>query len=117
MLWIAGFDVIYGTQDIEFDRKYGLWSIPSFFGLKSALWIAKGMHLIMLLLLLFLYYLRDLNWMYLVGLGIAALLLLMEHGIIKPNQPKLMKIASYHLNQVISIVIVACTLMDFFLIS
>jgi 4-hydroxybenzoate polyprenyltransferase len=117
MLWIAGFDIIYGTQDIEFDRKHGLWSIPSFFGLKSALWMAKGLHLVMLLLLLFLYYFRDLSWMYLIGLGIATILLMTEHGIIKPNQPKLMKIASYNLNQVISMVIVSCTLLDFFLIS
>lgn len=117
MLWIAGFDVIYGTQDIEFDRTHGLWSIPSFFGLKSALWMAKGMHAIMVLLLLCLYFFRDLSWMYLIGLGIAAILLMVEHGIIQPNKPALMKIASYHLNQVISMVIVACTLLDFFLVS
>lgn len=117
MLWIAGFDVIYGTQDIDFDRKHGLWSIPSFFGLKMALWMAKGMHFVMLVLLLFLYYFRDLSWMYLIGLGIAAILLMTEHGIIKPNQPKLMKIAAYNLNQVISMVIVACTLIDFFVIA
>lgn len=117
MLWIAGFDVIYGTQDIEFDRKHGLWSIPSFFGLKIALWMAKAMHIIMLILLLFLYYFRDLSWMYLIGLGIAAILLMTEHGIIKPHQPKLMKIAAYNLNQVISMVIVSCTLLDYFLIA
>ncbi|WP_438347823.1 UbiA-like polyprenyltransferase [Paenibacillus sp. FA6] len=117
MLWIAGFDVIYGTQDIEFDRTHGLWSIPSFFGLKSALWMAKGMHAIMVLLLFSLYFFRDLSWMYLIGLGVAAILLMVEHGIIQPNKPTLMKVASYHLNQVISMVIVACTLLDFFLVS
>ncbi|MHA0857089.1 UbiA-like polyprenyltransferase [Paenibacillus sp. CMAA1364] len=116
MLWIAGFDIIYGTQDIEFDRAHGLWSIPSSFGLKSALWIARGMHMIMLLLLLFLYFFRDLGWMYLIGLGIAAILFMVEHGIIQPSKPTLMKVASYQLNQVISMVIVVCTLIDFFFI-
>lgn len=117
MLWIAGFDIIYGTQDIEFDRSHGLWSIPSFFGLKSALWMAKGMHLVMILLLLGLYYARHLSWIYLVGLGIASILLMTEHGIIKPSNTKLMKVASYNLNQVISIVIVFFTLIDFFFVG
>lgn len=114
MLWIAGFDIIYGTQDIEFDRNQGLWSIPSIFGLRWALWIAKGLHCIMVMLLLSLYLFRDLNGMYLLGIGIATVLLLIEHGLIKPSNRKVMKVASYHLNQVISMVIVVCTLLDFF---
>lgn len=51
--------------------------------------------------------------MYLVGIGIATLLLMTEHKIIKPSNRKLMKVASYNLNQVISIVILLCTLIDF----
>ncbi|AWB43243.1 4-hydroxybenzoate octaprenyltransferase [Paenibacillus sp. CAA11] len=117
MLWIAGFDIIYGTQDIEFDRSQGLWSIPSYFGLNLALWIAKGLHFIMVLLLLFLYVFRDLGWLYLTGIGIAVLLLLAEHNIIKPTNKRLMHIASYNLNQVISMVILFCTLGDYFLVN
>ncbi|ANS76824.1 4-hydroxybenzoate octaprenyltransferase [Paenibacillus yonginensis] len=115
MLWIAGFDVIYGTQDIEFDRSIGLWSIPSYFGLHNALWIAKGMHAIMVFLLLFLYVWQGLGWLYLIGIAIAVLLLLTEHNLIKPTNPKLMKIASYNLNQVISMTILAFTLVDYFI--
>ncbi|WP_379127951.1 UbiA-like polyprenyltransferase [Paenibacillus sp. sgz500958] len=114
MLWIAGFDIIYGTQDIEFDRRHGLWSIPSFFGLENALRISKALHFIMVLLLLFLYVWRDLGWMYLVGIGIATVLLMTEHQIIKPSNRQLMKVASYNLNQVISMVILLCTLVDYF---
>ncbi|MNW56321.1 prenyltransferase [compost metagenome] len=117
MLWIAGFDIIYGTQDIDFDRRNGLWSIPSFFGLENALRISKGLHFIMILLLLFLYLWRDLGWMYLVGIGIATLLLMTEHRIIKPHNRRLMKVASYNLNQVISMVILLCTLIDYFFVS
>lgn len=117
MLWIAGFDIIYGTQDIEFDRKNGLWSIPSFFGLKNALLISKGLHFIMVMLLLFLYLWRDLGWMYLTGIGIATLLLMTEHQIIKPSNRKLMKVASYNLNQVISMVILLCTMIDYFYVN
>lgn len=117
MLWIAGFDIIYGTQDIEFDRKNGLWSIPSFFGLKNALLISKGLHFIMVMLLLFLYLWRDLGWIYLIGIGIATLLLMTEHQIIKPSNRKLMKVASYNLNQVISMVILLCTMIDYFYVN
>lgn len=117
MLWIVSFDIIYGTQDIDFIRRHGLWSIPSFFGLENALRISKGLHFIMILLLLFLYLWRDLGWMYLVGIGIATLLLMAEHKIIKPSNRKLMKVASYNLNQVISMVILLCTLIDYFYVN
>lgn len=115
MLWIAGFDIIYATQDIEFDRKNGLWSIPSIFGLEDALFIARSLHLIMMLLLLSLYWIQHMGWIYLLGLGIALILLLTEHRVIKPSNRKMMKLASYKLNQVISMVILICTMTDYFL--
>ncbi|MNO08850.1 prenyltransferase [compost metagenome] len=55
--------------------------------------------------------------MYLVGIGIATLLLMTEHRIIKPHNRRLMKVASYNLNQVISMVILLCTLTDYFYVS
>ncbi|GGF93633.1 4-hydroxybenzoate octaprenyltransferase [Paenibacillus albidus] len=114
MLWIAGFDIIYGTQDIDFDRRHGLWSIPSFFGLENALRISKGLHFIMIMLLLLLYLWRDLGWIYLVGIGLATMLLMTEHKIIKPSNRRLMHVASYNLNQVISMVILFSALADYF---
>ena len=117
MLWIAGFDIIYGTQDIDFDRRHGLWSIPGLLGLEDGFRGTRGRLFSLSVLLLFLYLWRDLGWMYLVGIGIATLLLMTEHKIIKPSNRKLMKVASYNLNQVISIVILLCTLIDFFYVS
>lgn len=116
MLWIAGFDIIYGSQDIEFDRNHGLWSIPSIFGLKNGLRIAAGLHSIMVLLLMSLIPIRQLGWIYILGIGISIVLLLTEHKIIKPSSRKVMKVASYNLNQVISMVILICTLCDYYLI-
>lgn len=115
MLWIAGFDIVYGTQDIEFDRNHGLWSIPSIFGLKNGLRIAAGLHCIMVLLLIALIPIRQLGWLYMAGVAIAILLLMTEHKIIKPSNRKLMKVASYNLNQVISMIILFFTVGDFFL--
>lgn len=114
MLWIAGFDIIYGTQDIEFDRKTGLWSIPSYFGLENGLMISKGLHAIMVLLLIALYFIRDLGPFYLSGIALAAVLLAVEHNIVKPANRRRMNLASYNLNQVISMIILFFTLTDFF---
>ncbi|RCX13579.1 4-hydroxybenzoate polyprenyltransferase [Fontibacillus phaseoli] len=115
MLWIAGFDIIYGSQDIEFDKNHGLWSVPSIFGLKNGLRIAAGLHLIMVLLLITLIPIRHLGWLYIAGIAISILLLMMEHKMIKPSNRKVMSVASYNLNQVISMVILFFTLGDFFL--
>ena len=49
--WVAGFDIIYALQDEEFDRKHGLHSVPAWLGLKKALIVSKGFHLISFLLL------------------------------------------------------------------
>lgn len=116
MLWIAGFDIIYGSQDIDFDRSHGLWSIPSAFGLKNGLRIAAGLHFIMVLLLIALIPIRHLGWIYILGIILAILLLMTEHKIIKPANRKRMNVASYNLNQVISMIILFCTLCDFFLL-
>lgn len=117
MLWIAGFDIIYATQDIDFDRKQGLRSIPSAFGMVPSLWFSRLLHAVMLSLLLGLGLFRDAGWIYFAGLGLTLILLLIEHGLVKPGSPRLMKIASYNLNQVISVIILGATLLDFFLLG
>src|SRR5246127_5398323 len=45
--WVGGFDVLYACQDYDFDRQAGLHSLPRYFGIRGALWIARGFHLIM----------------------------------------------------------------------
>ncbi|ANA80718.1 4-hydroxybenzoate polyprenyltransferase [Paenibacillus vortex V453] len=116
MLWIAGFDIIYATQDIEFDRNTGLFSIPGVFGLKGALLISRSLHGIMVMLLVSLYVIQGLGWLYLTGIIISMLLLATEHRIIKPSSRKVMNLASYNLNQVISMTILFFTLADQFLL-
>ncbi|MCY6484743.1 putative 4-hydroxybenzoate polyprenyltransferase [Clostridium aestuarii] len=111
-LWVAGFDIIYGTQDIKFDRENGLFSIPAKFGLKGALVIAKGFHCIMILLLIALYYIMNLTWIYLTGVFIATILLGIEHYIISPSNEKKMKVAAYSINQIISPLILLFTILD-----
>ncbi len=46
VLWVAGFDVIYALQDVDFDRTTGLFSIPSRLGVEAALWLSRSAHLL-----------------------------------------------------------------------
>ncbi|MBU3091984.1 putative 4-hydroxybenzoate polyprenyltransferase [Clostridium sp. CF011] len=114
-LWVAGFDIIYATQDIDFDRKAGLFSIPAKFGLKGALYISTLFHFIMILLLFSLYFIMHTGLIYLFGIFISAILLALEHYIVSPTNEKKMKIASYHINQVVSVLIFVFTVLDMFI--
>lgn len=114
-LWVAGFDIIYGTQDIDFDKSNGLFSIPVKFGLKGALFISSMFHFIMILLLVFLHIIMDTGIIYLIGIAIAAGLLALEHYMVSPNNEKKMKFVSYNINQVVSVLIFIFTMIDAFL--
>ena len=111
-LWVAGFDIIYGTQDIAFDRQNGLFSIPAIFGLQRALRISRLFHFMMILLLISLYFLMALSWIYLLGIFISAVLLGIEHYMISPANAAKMKIASYNINQIVSLLIFLFVLLD-----
>ena len=104
LLWVAGFDVLYACQDFEHDRKAGLNSVPQAFGLGVAFWIARAMHLGMLLMLLWLVRLFGLGPLADVGVGTVAALLLYEHSIVSPRDLRRMNAAFFTLNGVISVV-------------
>jgi 4-hydroxybenzoate polyprenyltransferase len=79
LLWIAGFDIIYATQDHEFDRQRGLHSLVVRLGIPGALRISKVLHALMWFCLLILGWLGDLGLAFQVSLGIVAILLLYVH--------------------------------------
>src|SRR4030065_653129 len=80
LLLFAGFDVFYAMQDIDFDKKHGLYSIPSAFGIKTSLRIARLFHLITIAMLLGLMPIFNLGVLYLFGVLIASALMLYEHS-------------------------------------
>ena len=114
-LWVAGFDIVYGTQDIDFDRKEGLHSIPAFFGYEGALWIARLFHFTMWCLLVVLAFFTHLGSVYLIGVLISGVLLCIEHGLVDPKHRLKMNFAAYHINQIISILLVCMAALDLFL--
>ncbi len=104
MLWVGGFDVLYACQDFEHDRKVGLNSIPAAFGLDGAFWIARGMHLAVVGLCLWMDRLFGLGVVGYVGTAVVAALLMYEHSIISPRDLRRMNAAFFLLNGVISVV-------------
>ena len=115
--WTVGFDIIYACQDIDFDRKEGLYSIPSRFGISRSLIIARLFHLITAVGLLMLYWLSDLSWLYLVGLFVSYVIMVYEHTILKPNDLSRLNTAFFTLNGVLSCVMFTFTLIDLVIAS
>jgi 4-hydroxybenzoate polyprenyltransferase len=116
MFWVAGFDILYGLQDIEFDRKQGLYSIPSIFGIRAALWTSRLFHLITITLLLNLIPIFNLGASYLIGVLIASGLLLYEHSLVKPHDLSKLNIAFFNMNGYISITVFVFTLFNYLII-
>lgn len=111
-LWTAGFDVLYACQDMDHDRKEGLHSIPSRFGITRALWIARGFHTLTAAGLFSLIWLADLSWFYIVGMIIAYLILIYEHRLVSPNDLTRLNTAFFTMNGVLSIVLFTFTIVD-----
>jgi 4-hydroxybenzoate polyprenyltransferase len=111
-LWVAGFDIIYGSQDVDFDRGEGLYSIPGVFGVKNALLISSAFHVAAILILVYLFFLTHMGWLYLVGVGIDAALLILEHRMVSPTDLKNVKLASYNINEIVSVVFFVFSTID-----
>jgi 4-hydroxybenzoate polyprenyltransferase len=105
--WVGGFDILYACQDFDFDRQAGLHSIPRHFGIRNALWIARGFHLLMVALLIALLASFALGKLAAFGVLLVILLLLYEHSLVKANDLSKLNAAFFTLNGVISILFFA----------
>jgi 4-hydroxybenzoate polyprenyltransferase len=112
ILWVGGFDVLYACQDFEHDRKVGLFSVPATFGLETAFWIARAMHLAMIALLFVMLHVFGLGMIALVGMCLVVALLAYEHSIISPRDLTRMNAAFFTLNGIISVVFFASVAAD-----
>jgi len=104
MLWVAGFDMIYACDDVDFDRQARLHSVPARFGVAGALRLAAVCHLgmVVLLLLLPLVY-GQFGPIYLAGVTAIAALLAYEHWLVRPDDLSRVNRAFFHVNAVVSI--------------
>lgn len=111
-LWVGGFDTIYSLQDIDFDRKNGLYSIPTAFGVKNALNISFASHIMMLGMLVGLMTVLKLSIVFKAGLIVIALLILYEHTLVRPDNFNKIPVAFFNVNAAVSLSMLIFTVMD-----
>jgi len=105
MFWVAGFDLIYALQDIEFDRKAQLFSLPSKFGPGPALRVSTLFHAGTVILLVATAMLTQLGWMAYAGIGIVAGILYWEHRLVTPEDLSRIDVAFFNLNGYVGILL------------
>jgi 4-hydroxybenzoate polyprenyltransferase len=106
--WVGGFDILYACQDLEFDRAAGLKSIPVRFGVRGSLQMSRVMHVVAVACLAGLGTIADLGPVYLVGVGIVALLLVYEQSLVSEHDLSQVKRA-FDLNGYVGILYFAST--------
>ena len=114
LFWVAGFDIIYACQDVDFDRQARLASIPAWLGVKPALRAALACHMLMLTCLLGLYALAapPLGFIYLGGVLVVAALLAYEHSLVRPDDLSRVNQAFFQVNAIISLGLFGVVLAD-----
>lgn len=113
--WVGGFDVIYACQDAEFDRKAGLYSLPSRLGIPKALKLAAFSHVICLACLFAFWWVSGLGLIFLAAVVIVAGLLLYEHSIVRPDDLSRAGVAFFQINALISIGLLVAGIADLLL--
>ena len=105
LLWTGGFDILYACQDFEFDHEAGLHSVPQRFGIVGAFWIARAIHALMFILLIFFFYQANLGWLGLLGVAATGVLLLYQHSLVKPGDLSRMNAAFFTTNAFVSVIL------------
>jgi 4-hydroxybenzoate polyprenyltransferase len=96
--WVAGFDLIYACQDVDFDRRTGLHSVPARFGIGHTLRLSTALHVLTVGALIFVALRADLSWVFGASVVLAAILLAWEHRIVRSNDLSRVDLAFFTLN-------------------
>lgn len=102
LFWIAGADILYSTEDLDFDRAHGIRSVPAALGISRALAVARICHGTTVAALLAAGAAGRLGPVWYAGVGLALLLLAYEHAIVKPDDLRRVNRAFFHVNAVVS---------------
>jgi len=105
VMWTAGFDVLYACQDLEYDRRKGLRSIPARFGIKRALWIARLFHFQAFIVLLLLYLVTGQSLIALAGVLAVGSLFVYQHTLVKATDLSRMNAAFFTTNAFVSVIL------------
>ncbi|NPA57656.1 MAG: UbiA family prenyltransferase [Aquificae bacterium] len=113
--WVAGFDIFYALQDIEFDRKVGVHSIPARFGVKKAILFARFFHFLTLIFLVLTGIYAEMGIIYYAGLLVLAGFLIYEHSLIKENDLSKINVAFFTVNGYVSILYMVFVIADIYI--
>lgn len=114
LLWVTGFDIIYALQDDNFDKEQGLFSIPSYFGRKKALWISRAIHIFSGSIIIAIGYWLSLNYIYFIGAAIFTFLLIYQHLLIKVSDLSKVNLAFFTTNGIASVVYAVVTIFSLY---
>lgn len=115
LFWVAGFDILYALQDLDFDREAGLHSIPVALGVTGSLWLARLFHLVTVGLLAWLIVLMGLGIWFLLGSLAMAAMLLYEHWLLRRGDLTRLDAAFFTMNGYISLTFLVATAAEVFL--
>lgn len=111
-LWVAGLDIIYSCQDVDFDKREPLFSIPKRFGIRAALWTSATLHLFMIGILAYLFVREGIGIIGFTGLAVVSILLAYEHSLVRPKDLSRANTAFFTINGWISILLCVTTAID-----
>ncbi|HZK84124.1 MAG TPA: UbiA-like polyprenyltransferase [Desulfosporosinus sp.] len=117
MTWVAGFDVVYACQDVEFDRQEGLHSIPAIFGLQRGLELSAALHIIAPIFFIAVGMVMSMNWLYYVGVAIAIVLLYRQHRLVSADDFSKIGVAFFDLNGYLSLLLFVFSILDLVLLK
>jgi 4-hydroxybenzoate polyprenyltransferase len=107
-LWVGGFDILYACQDVEFDRQHGLRSIPTRFGVGTAILLSRLVHVATVIAMAALWRVADLPPLYLAGVAVVGCLLAYEQSLVHEGDLSQIKKA-FDLNGYVGIIYFAAT--------
>ncbi|MHC1693160.1 MAG: UbiA-like polyprenyltransferase [Sphaerochaetaceae bacterium] len=114
-LWVAGFDIIYACQDIDFDRSQHLHSVPARFGMKTALRVAALGHVCSWLFLVVWGTAYTVGLWYYAGCAVVAVLLIVENVLVAPGHLKHVTAAAYHINEIVGVLFLLFTILEVYI--
>lgn len=112
LLWTAGFDIIYALQDKDFDKNKGLFSIPARLGIKRALWLSEGFHLVVAALTIGMGIIYRLGIIYYIGAAIFIAMLVWQHILVNRKSQRSIGFAFGITNGMASLLYGMCSIAD-----
>ena len=112
--WVAGFDVLYACQDVDFDRRHGLHSLPARFGPARAMMVARVLHALALAGFLVFGQLAGLGTAWQLGVLAAGALLVWQHRLLRPDDLSRIQMAFFTANGIIALLLLVAGCVDLY---